>query len=209
VSATGTLTLWRPTGPSEWDLVVASGFRRWPPRLPERPIFYPVLNEDYAVRIARDWNASRSRGSSGSLGVCPDLVTALPVSRWAFHTLSMRKALAPLPASEIAATMDELESLIRESSGGRVELARRSIDGGRVLDTSVVPTNARARPMSIVAEQVLIVGVGGPWRSREFGYDERSKEKARLLITDVIDGRPIGATALDRWLERRRGLEAY
>lgn len=28
----------------------------WPPRLPEQPIFYPVLNEDYAIRIARDWN---------------------------------------------------------------------------------------------------------------------------------------------------------
>ncbi|MGW2380258.1 hypothetical protein [Streptomyces sp. NPDC001658] len=28
----------------------------WPPRLPEQPIFSPVLDEDYAVRIARDWN---------------------------------------------------------------------------------------------------------------------------------------------------------
>lgn len=28
----------------------------WPPRLPEQPIFYPVLNHDYAVQIARDWN---------------------------------------------------------------------------------------------------------------------------------------------------------
>ena len=27
-----------------------------PPRLPEQPIFYPVLNEDYATQIARDWN---------------------------------------------------------------------------------------------------------------------------------------------------------
>ncbi|MFE3789467.1 hypothetical protein [Streptomyces goshikiensis] len=26
------------------------------PRLPGQPIFYPVLNEDYAIRIARDWN---------------------------------------------------------------------------------------------------------------------------------------------------------
>ncbi|MBB4933316.1 hypothetical protein F4561_004136 [Lipingzhangella halophila] len=50
------VTLWRPTGPEELDLVRASGWRAWPPRLPEQPIFYPVLNEDYAVRIARDWN---------------------------------------------------------------------------------------------------------------------------------------------------------
>ncbi|MFD3761961.1 hypothetical protein [Streptomyces sp. NPDC058622] len=51
-----TITLWRPTGPVELDLVRAADWKAWPPRLPEQPIFYPVLNEDYATRIARDWN---------------------------------------------------------------------------------------------------------------------------------------------------------
>jgi hypothetical protein len=55
-----TLTLWRPCGPSELALVRESGWTAWPPRLPEQPIFYPVLNEDYAIRIARDWNAPRA-----------------------------------------------------------------------------------------------------------------------------------------------------
>ncbi|GGN47709.1 hypothetical protein GCM10010109_84190 [Actinoplanes campanulatus] len=55
-----TLTLWRPTGPKELDLVRSSGWRRWPPRLPDQPIFYPVLNEDYAIMIARDWNVPAS-----------------------------------------------------------------------------------------------------------------------------------------------------
>ena len=55
-----TTTLWRPTGPEELALVAASGWTAWPPRLPEQPIFYPVLNEDYAVRIARDWNVPAS-----------------------------------------------------------------------------------------------------------------------------------------------------
>ncbi len=32
----------------------------FPPRLPEQPIFYPVLSEDYAVKIARDWNVPAS-----------------------------------------------------------------------------------------------------------------------------------------------------
>lgn len=54
------VVLWRPTGPEELDLVLASGSKRWPPRLPDQPIFYPVLNEDYAVRIARDWNVKAS-----------------------------------------------------------------------------------------------------------------------------------------------------
>ncbi|MFF5171902.1 hypothetical protein ACFY3U_04625 [Micromonospora sp. NPDC000089] len=56
----GTTVLWRPTGPNELALVRESGWRKWPPRLPDQLIFYPVLNEDYAVMIARDWNASAS-----------------------------------------------------------------------------------------------------------------------------------------------------
>ncbi|MFJ9839634.1 ADP-ribosylation/crystallin J1 [Kitasatospora sp. NPDC101155] len=55
-----TTTLWRPTGPEELALVEAADWRAWPPRLPEQPIFYPVLNEDYAIRIARDWNVPAS-----------------------------------------------------------------------------------------------------------------------------------------------------
>jgi hypothetical protein len=55
-----TVVLFRPTGPAELDLVRASGFKRWPPRLPDQPIFYPVTNEPYAAQIARDWNAKAS-----------------------------------------------------------------------------------------------------------------------------------------------------
>lgn len=51
-----TVTLWRPVGPVELRLIAESGYRAFPPRLPEQPIFYPVLNEDYAIQIARDWN---------------------------------------------------------------------------------------------------------------------------------------------------------
>jgi hypothetical protein len=58
-----TVTLWRPAGPAELAelaLVEASGWREWPPRLPEQPFFYPVLNEEYAATIARDWNVKHS-----------------------------------------------------------------------------------------------------------------------------------------------------
>jgi hypothetical protein len=51
-----TVTLYRPTGPKELELVRQSGFKKWPPRLPEQPIFYPVTNEDYAKQIATQWN---------------------------------------------------------------------------------------------------------------------------------------------------------
>ena len=49
--------LYRPVGQREYELIQATGFRRFPPRLPEQPFFYPVTNQDYATQIARDWNA--------------------------------------------------------------------------------------------------------------------------------------------------------
>ena len=55
-----TLTLWRPVGPKELELIQQSGMRTFPPRLPDQPIFYPVLTEDYAIKIARDWNVPAS-----------------------------------------------------------------------------------------------------------------------------------------------------
>ena len=53
-----TLVLYRPTGKNELKLVEESGFTKWPPRLPDQPIFYPVTNEAYAEQITREWNVT-------------------------------------------------------------------------------------------------------------------------------------------------------
>jgi hypothetical protein len=58
IEDTEIIVLWRPTSPEELAQVEASGWREWPPRLPERPIFYPVLTQEYATKIARDWNVA-------------------------------------------------------------------------------------------------------------------------------------------------------
>jgi hypothetical protein len=60
-----TTTLYRPVGQNELNLIAESDFTKFPPRLPEQPIFYPVLNEEYAVRIARDWNARLNKNKVG------------------------------------------------------------------------------------------------------------------------------------------------
>jgi hypothetical protein len=52
--------LWRPVGPAELALIEESGMTEFPPRLPGQPIFYPVTTEEYAVKIARDWNVRDS-----------------------------------------------------------------------------------------------------------------------------------------------------
>jgi hypothetical protein len=58
--------LWRPVGQAELDLIEQSGWSCFPPRLPGQPIFYPVLSEDYATKIARDWNTKDP--ASGHVG---------------------------------------------------------------------------------------------------------------------------------------------
>lgn len=55
-SAKQTTTLYRPVGRKELDLIENLNWKAFPPRLPEQPIFYPVLNKEYAIQIARDWN---------------------------------------------------------------------------------------------------------------------------------------------------------
>jgi hypothetical protein len=51
------VVLFRPVGEKELALIREADYRAFPPRLPEQPIFYPVLRETYAAQIARDWNA--------------------------------------------------------------------------------------------------------------------------------------------------------
>ena len=58
--------LYRPVGQAEFELIRASGFRTFPPRLPQQPFFYPVLSEGYATQIAGDWNTKDE--SSGFIG---------------------------------------------------------------------------------------------------------------------------------------------
>jgi hypothetical protein len=60
-----TTTLFRPVGAEELRLIADSGHTSFPPRLRGQPIFYPVLNEEYATQIARDWNAKNSAAGVG------------------------------------------------------------------------------------------------------------------------------------------------
>lgn len=61
-----TVTLYRPVGEKELELIRDGGYARFPPRLEWQPIFYPVLSEDYATEIAKNWNTKDAR--SGFVG---------------------------------------------------------------------------------------------------------------------------------------------
>ncbi len=94
------MILYRPVGLKELALIAEAGFRTFPPRLPEQPIFYPVLNFEYAEQIARDWNAT-----SGDFA---GFVTKFEVeddyaSRFEVHTVGRRGVHDELwvPAEEL------------------------------------------------------------------------------------------------------------
>ena len=50
------MILFRPVGLHELQLIAETNHRAYPPRLPDQPIFYPVLNFEYARQIAEGWN---------------------------------------------------------------------------------------------------------------------------------------------------------
>lgn len=56
MTPTETTLLYRPVNQAELDLIEASGWKAFPPRLPEQPIFYPVTNRAYAEQICKEWN---------------------------------------------------------------------------------------------------------------------------------------------------------
>jgi hypothetical protein len=84
-----TVTLYRPVGQAELDLIAASGWREFPPRLAHQPIFYPVLNEEYAAQIAYRWNAKETE--AGHVGyVTRFRVRATLASRYPVQTVGGR-----------------------------------------------------------------------------------------------------------------------
>jgi hypothetical protein len=104
-----TQTLYRPVGPQELALIAESGWRAFPPRLPEQPIFYPVLNEVYAIQIARDWNVP----ASGSGYVTRFAVRSEFLTRYETQTVGagMHQELW-IPAEDLAEMNENIIGLI-------------------------------------------------------------------------------------------------
>jgi hypothetical protein len=78
--------MYRPVGQVEFDLIRASGFRLFPPRLPEQPFFYPVTNEDYATQIARDWNTKDANSGFAGYVLRFDVLSAF-LNHYEIHTV--------------------------------------------------------------------------------------------------------------------------
>lgn len=101
--------LFRPVGPEELELLRQSGFKRWPPRLPGQPIFYPVTNEHYAAEIAERWNVK----DSGYGAVTRFQVRTSYMERYEIHRVGdVRHTEWWVPAGELEALNDHIVGLI-------------------------------------------------------------------------------------------------
>ena len=107
-----TVTLYRPTGPKELELIREGSFRSFPPRKREQPFFYPVVHEDYAIQIARDWNANHP-GGSGVGFVTRFQVHSAFIRRYQVRTVgSYRHKEYWIPAEELGEFNDNIVGLI-------------------------------------------------------------------------------------------------
>jgi hypothetical protein len=107
------ITLYRPTGADELQLIIESGMKRFPPRLYWQPIFYPVLNFQYAAEIAERWNM----GDTNSDGV--GFVTAFEISESYFNCFEVQTVGLKhhqefwVPAEKLEEFNNEIIGLIR------------------------------------------------------------------------------------------------
>jgi hypothetical protein len=104
-------TLYRPVGEQELLLIRESGFLGFPPRLPAQPIFYTVLNEEYATLIAREWNAKYNAERSGY--VMRFRARTAFLSRYEWHTVGIASYQELwIPAGELALFNENIVGLI-------------------------------------------------------------------------------------------------
>ena len=79
------MTLFRPVGLRELELVAESGWRAYPPRLAWQPIFYPVLTREYAVAIVTQWNQTEAEaghcGFVTEFAIADEFVARYPVQQ--------------------------------------------------------------------------------------------------------------------------------
>jgi hypothetical protein len=112
-----TTTLFRPVGLHELALIWDSGMRDFPPRLPHQPIFYPVINAEYARQIARDWN-TRDANSGFAGFVTEFVVDAAYIAKFAPHVVGASQHQEYwIPSEELSAFNKSITGKIRVQEG--------------------------------------------------------------------------------------------
>lgn len=116
------VVLYRPVGKEELNLIKESGFKKFPPRLFYQPYFYPVLNQEYAEQIARDWNTKDP--VSGFAG----FVTKFNIDKHFISKYQVRTVGKRLLHEELWIPAEDLEEL-NSKIIGKIEIVKVFDDG--------------------------------------------------------------------------------
>jgi O-acetyl-ADP-ribose deacetylase (regulator of RNase III) len=201
--------LYRPVGPKELELIRADGQRAFPPRLPEQPIFYPVLNEEYARQIARDWNVK----ASGAGYVTRFAVRKEFANRYAVNTVgsSVHQELW-IPAEDLAEMNRNIVGIIEVIAEYKATQTTRWL----LKQRNILDEPADALVCSANVNLTLSDGVGAELLARYGGAMQQAlEERLRMRLPhcaqrgEVISyGGPempykvvLHAVAIDGWYE--------
>jgi hypothetical protein len=187
------MILWRPVGLEELRLVYGAEMRRFPPRLPDQPIFYPVLTEWYARGIAEDWNTK-----SGSLAgfVTRFMVDDPYASKFEPHIVGTRRH------EELWVPAEELDEFSGHIEGSITVTSAHFGAGYR----GFVPANFGLSNMA-ATEQFVALAKTLPYSGMDFACEIAANHTAIFLnyfVWEQPGFEPAGASAEDR----RRTLES-
>lgn len=136
-----TVTLYRPVGLKEMELIINTDYKAFPPRLYWQPIFYPVLNEAYAIQIAAEWNTKDQ--FSGYCGI----VTAFDLNKEYFSKQEVQNVGSEIH-NELWIPAEKLD-VFNQNIMGSIRMAKVFFGDGFIL-----PEN------KIVAEKLIEVKNG-------------------------------------------------
>ena len=145
--STETTTLYRPVGIYELKLIQESGYTAFPPRHPEQPIFYPVLNPSYAEEIASKWNPTDE--NSGYMGAVTRFI--VPTAYLAQYeeqvvgnaSQSMFEALSSMSRSSIPAVVCDTWAASKPFAPGYVKKKKKK----PVMSTKSIRSDAERRSL--------------------------------------------------------------
>jgi hypothetical protein len=141
IDESDTVTLWRPTGQAELDRVAETGWREWPPRRADQPIFCPVLDRWYATKITREWNVP-----AGGVGYLTRFaVQRAYLDRYEVHRVGGGDVLEyRIPAEELADFNAHIVGAITEQADYRGPVADREFADARHALRGDLPAAWRA-----------------------------------------------------------------
>lgn len=197
-------TLFRPVGLQELALLWDSGMREFPPRLAQQPIFYPVVNLEYARQIARDWNTPDS--ASGFAGFVTRFdVSSTYLSKHELHTAgSAAHREYWIPAREMNSFNKAISGLITVEEaffGG--EFTGHVPDEGQLKGQNAVEQFATLSNILDFVEFSAEVSAGRKavflnclfWLNGNGSFERSTDEQRHLFFTKLVkawDGSKVG-----------------